>query len=171
MKYLEYYLPEFDHEMQTTRAVLARVPEGRADWRPHAKSTPLGELAQHVANIAGYGEMVLTSGAQDFHPAGSAPVPVPVFRSTDALLASFDRNVAATRAALQRTTEADLTVPWSLKLQGVALFTLPRAAVLRSFVLSHLIHHRGQLSVYLRLLDVPVPSIYGPTADEAPRRA
>lgn len=167
MTYLEHYIPEFDHEMQTTRAVLARVPETRADWRPHPKSTPLGQLAQHVANLVGFGELIVTSTERDVHPPGGTPVATVAFTTTEALLASFDRNVATTRAALQRATESDLTVPWSLKRQGVAFFTLPRAAVLRSFLLSHLIHHRGQLSVYLRLLDVPLPSIYGPTADEA----
>lgn len=166
VRYLESYLPEFDHEMQTTRAVLARVPEAGAGWRPHPKSRPLGELAQHIANLVGFGELIVTTAERDVHPPGGMPVVSEEFTSADALLASFDRNVAATRAALQRAAEADLDAPWSLKRQGVAFFTLPRWAVLRSFLLSHLIHHRGQLSVYLRLLDVSLPSIYGPTADE-----
>ncbi len=169
MNYLEYYVPEFDHEMQTTRAVLARVPEAHAEWRPHPKSTPLGQLAQHIANLVGFGELILTATERDVHPPGGSPVATVAFTTSEALLASFDLNVAATRAALLRTPEADLLVPWSLKRQGVAFFTLPRAAVLRSFLLSHVIHHRGQLSVYLRLLDVPLPPIYGPTADEARR--
>jgi len=164
--YIETYLPEFEQEMLTTRAILARVPGARAEWRPHSKSRPLGELAQHIANLVGFGELIVTATERDVHPPGGAPVVSEEFTSPEALLASFDRNVAATRAALQRTSEADLAVSWSLKRQGVAFFTLPRWAVLRSFLLSHLIHHRGQLSVYLRLLDVPLPSVYGPTADE-----
>lgn len=165
--YIDFYLPEFDHEMETTRRVLARVPEARAEWRPHSKSRPLGELAQHVANLVGFGELIVRQTERDVAPPGGPPVVSVPFTTSAALLQSFDANVASARAAIAGATDADLMVSWSLKRGGVPFFTLPRAAVLRSFLLSHLIHHRGQLSVYLRLLDVPLPAIYGPTADEA----
>lgn len=165
--FIDFYLPEFEHEMVTTRAVLARVPEARADWRPHPKSRPLGELAQHAANLVGFAELIVRQTERDVAPVGGPPVVPVAFTSSAALLASFDANVVAARAAIAGATDAELMVPWSLKRGGAPFFTLPRAAVLRSFLLSHLIHHRGQLSVYLRLLDVPLPPIYGPTADEA----
>ena len=165
--FVDFYLPEFEHEMKTTRAVLARVPEAKAEWRPHPKSRPLGELAQHVANLVGFAELIVRQTERDVAPIGAPPVVTVPFTTSTALLASFDANVVSARAAIAGATDAELMVPWSLKRGGIPFFTLPRAAVLRSFLLSHLIHHRGQLSVYLRLLEVPVPPIYGPTADES----
>lgn len=162
MAIVDALLPEFDHEMTTTRKVLERVPEDKFDWKPHTKSFSLGALAAHVAALPTWGAETLNKSEIDV--AGVQPPAAPP--SKTALLAAFDANVAATRAALAGKTDAELVAMWTLKRGGKTLFSMPKTAVLRSFVLSHLIHHRGQLSVYLRLLDVPVPSIYGPSADE-----
>jgi len=159
-------LSQFDHEMQTTRNVLAVVPEARADWRPHPRSTALGVLAQHVANLVGFGPLIVRQEERDVHPPGEPPRASVPFTGTAPLLASFDANVEATREALAGASDETLLVPWALKNGGKVLFSMPRVSVLRSFLISHVIHHRGQLSVYLRLLDVPLPSIYGPTADQ-----
>ena len=162
MPLVDALLPEFDHEMTTTRKVLERVPEDKFDWKPHAKSFSVGELATHVANLPTWGTETLTKSEIDL--AGGQRVAA--LASKAELMAAFDRNVAATRAALTGKTDPELLAIWSLKRGGKTIFSMPKTAVLRSFVLSHVIHHRGQLSVYLRLLDVPVPSIYGPSADE-----
>jgi uncharacterized damage-inducible protein DinB len=156
-------LPEFDHEMTTTRKLLERVPEEKFDWKPHAKSFSLGALATHLANLAMWGSETLEKSEIDI--GGSGPPGAPPSKAE--MLATFDKNVAATRAALVGKTDAELTAMWSLKRGGHTIFSMPKTAVWRSFVLNHLVHHRGQLSVYLRLLDVPVPSMYGPSADEA----
>jgi uncharacterized damage-inducible protein DinB len=121
----------------------------------------------HLANLLAWTEMTLQSTELDLEPPGGSAYTAPAFRSPSETLATFDHNVVAARAALARASDQDLMVSWTLKKAGQNLFTMPRVACLRSFVLNHLIHHRGQLSVYLRLCDVPVPSIYGPTADEA----
>ena len=156
-------VPEFDHEMTTTRKLLERVPEDKFDWKPHAKSFSLGALAAHVAHLATWGAETLNKSEIDI--GGGQPPSAPPSKSE--LLADFDKNVAATRAALTGKTDAELMAVWSLKRDGHTLFSMPKTVVWRSFVLNHLVHHRGQLSVYLRLLDIPVPSIYGPSADEA----
>ena len=156
-------VPEFDHEMTTTRKLLERVPEDKFDWKPHAKSFSLGALATHLANLPMWGAETLNKS--EFDVAGGQPPSAPPSKAE--MLASFDKNVAATRAALTGKTDAELMSIWSLKRGGHTLFSMPKAVVWRSFVLNHLVHHRGQLSVYLRLLDVPVPSMYGPSADEA----
>lgn len=165
--FLEYYLGEFDHEMQTTRTLLARVPDASADWRPHPRSTPVGTLAQHITNLVGFGALIAQAPERDIAPVGGPPyAPVP-FTTTAAMLDAFDANVAASRAAIARLTEPALREPWTLRAGAHTIFSMPRAAVLRTYLLNHVIHHRGQLSVHLRLLNVPLPSIYGPTADEA----
>jgi uncharacterized damage-inducible protein DinB len=164
MPIVDALLPEFDHEMTTTRKVLERVPEDKFDWKPHAKSTALGALAAHVATIAMWGEVTMTKSEIDL--GGSGPPRAMASRAD--LLATFDKNAAATRAALAGKTDQELMAPWSLKNSGKTMFTMPKAVVWRSFVMNHVIHHRAQLAVYLRLLDVPVPSIYGPSADENP---
>jgi uncharacterized damage-inducible protein DinB len=157
-------LPEFDHEMSTTRKLLERLPEGKFAWKPHAKSMSLGDLATHVANIAYWGEVTLAQPEIDLGAAGRLEADT----SRAQVLARFDRNVAATRAALAGKGDAELMAPWSLKNNGHTMFTMPKAVVWRSFVMNHLIHHRAQLSVYLRMHDVPLPAMYGPSADEAP---
>ena len=155
-------LPEFDHEIATTRKLLERVPDGKFDWKPHQKSMSLGQLASHVATLASWGSMTLNAPEFDMHGDFQAPL----LGTRADLLASFDKETAAARAALAGKSDAELMAPWSLKREGKTIFTMPKAAVLRSFVMNHLVHHRGQLSVYLRLNDVAVPSIYGPSADE-----
>ena len=157
-------LPEFDHEMATTRTLLERVPVD-ADWKPHVKSMTLGRLSAHVSEIPGWGTTTLTSTELDFNPPGGQPYVSPTYGSTAALVKAFDDNVAAARSAIAAASDADLMVPWSLKNGGQTVLTMPRVAVLRTFVMNHLIHHRAQLGVYLRLKDVPLPSCYGPTAD------
>ena len=155
-------LPEFDHEMATTRTVLERVPDGRFDWKPHDKSFSLGQLAQHVATIVWWGSITLEQS--DFDVAGGPKV-TPV-ENRAALLELFDRHRTATRQALTGKTDAELMAPWALKHGAATIFSMPKATVWRSFVMNHLVHHRGQLSVYLRMQDVPLPAMYGPSADE-----
>ena len=158
-------LPEFDHEMGTTRRLLVRVPEAELTWKPHDKSMSMGQLAGHLANLASWGTIILTSTAFDLATMPRDRTPeLPA--SVAALLATFDGKVAAARAELAPKTDAELMAMWTLKQDGEQVFTMPRISAFRSFVLNHTIHHRGQLSVYLRLKDVPLPSIYGPTADE-----
>jgi len=157
----EMLLPEFDQEAASTRLLLERVPAQDAGWKPHPKSASLGALAVHVANLASWLGTALTSTELDL---AVAPTPAP-FTTVEALLATFDANVAGSRAALAKAVDADFAVLWSLKSGGQVYFTLPRAVIVRSFALSHLIHHRAQLGVYLRLRDVPLPPCYGPTAD------
>jgi uncharacterized damage-inducible protein DinB len=162
----ESILPEFEHEMETTRLVLSRVPTGQADWKPHPKSRSLGELACHVADLPRFVPWILSSDSFDpAPPEGPAYTPYR-FESCERLLERLDENVGRARDAIAATpSDAEFMVPWSLKRAGKTIFTVPRVAALRSFLLNHLIHHRGQLTVYLRLQDVPLPSVYGPTAD------
>lgn len=158
-------LPEFDYEMANTRKTLERVPDDKWDWKPHDKSFPMGNLATHLANLPSWGALAVSSDSFDLAPGGQ-PVKTPELNSTAAVLAKFDENVAATRAAIAGVNDEDLFKPWTLLSNGKTIMTLPKIAVLRSFVVNHMIHHRAQLGVYLRLNDLPVPSIYGPSADE-----
>ena len=158
-------LPELDQELATTRAVLAAVPEAKTSFRPHKKSWTLGELSLHVANVLTWLPITLRSTELDLSPPGGPSFVPPTFESARATLEAFEGNARAARAALAAATDAELAVPWTLKRGGQPLFTLPRSACLRSFVMNHLIHHRGQLTVYLRLMDAKVPAIYGASAD------
>ena len=164
MSIADSLLPEFDHEMAVTRKVLERVPEDKFEWTPHPKSMSMVALATHVATIPSWGLPTLTETELDL---GGQNQNTAVTSRAD-LLSRFDRNVAGTRAALIGKTDAEMMTIWSLKNNGQKLFTMPRASVWRGFVLNHLVHHRAQLGVYLRLNDVPVPAMYGPSADEAP---
>ena len=156
-------LPEFDREMTTTRKLLERLPEDKLDWKPHPKSMSLGDLATHVATIPMWGSVTMNKTEIDLGGAGrQAPV-----RSRAELLAMFDKHVTETRAAVAGKGDGEFMAPWTLKNSGQTIFTMPKAAVWRGFVMNHLIHHRAQLSVYLRMNDVPLPSMYGPTADDA----
>lgn len=160
-------LPEYDHEMATTRRVLERVPEARLAWKPHDKSMSLGQLAGHIANLPFWCLKTLETSALDLDDAG-LPNQAPILpESQAALVRDFDTKVAAARTLLAAVTDAELLAPWTLTRGGQEIFTMPRISTIRSFVLNHLIHHRGQLTVYLRLNGVPLPPIYGPTADEA----
>jgi|SRR5690606_27584783 len=160
MSIADTLLPEFDQEMATTRRVLERVPDGDPNWKPHPKSFSVAHLAQLVARLPGWIGRTLTT--TELELAGGDGYSE---ESTDSLVRLLDKNVRASREAIVAAKDSDYEVPWTLKLNGQVLFTQPRGAVVRQHI-SHLSHHRGQLSVYLRLLDVPVPSIYGPTADE-----
>lgn len=153
-------LAEFDLEMASTRRLLERVPGERGKWKPHEKSFALGHLAQLVSQMPGW--ITRTLREPSINLAAGAGYS---FQPTDALLADFDRNVGTAREALAQVTGAALDEPWSLMMGEQILFTTPRGATVRGN-LNHLIHHRGQLTVYLRLLDVPLPQVYGPTADE-----
>jgi uncharacterized damage-inducible protein DinB len=153
-------LKEFDQEMATTRRLLNRVPSEKARWKPHEKSFPLGHLTQLVSWMPGWIANTLREPHIDLAAAGGYS-----FEPTEVLVDQFDRNVAQARDALASVVGPALDAPWSLKHGDQVLFTAPRGEVVRTH-LSHLIHHRGQLSVYLRLVDVPLPPIYGPTADE-----
>jgi uncharacterized damage-inducible protein DinB len=155
-------LPEFDHEMATTRTLLERVPDGHFDWKPHGKSYSLGQLAQHVATLPWWGQVTLQQ--TEFDVAANPPLAPVATRA--ALLDLFDRHSAATRQALNGKTDAELMAPWALKNGDATIFSMPKITVWRSFVMNHLVHHRGQLSVYLRMQDVPLPAMYGPSADE-----
>jgi len=158
-------LPEFDHEMANTRKTLERVPDDKFNWKPHEKSFPMGALATHLANLPSWASLAVGSDSFDMAPEGK-PLKTPELHTREAVLETFDKNIAAARQAIQNASDADLFKPWSLLASGKTLLTLPKAAVLRSFVMNHIIHHRAQLGVYLRLNDIPVPSIYGPSADE-----
>ena len=160
MSIAEALVPEFEQEMATTRRLLERVPSDRGPWKPHPKSFALGHLAQLVSWMPGWIANTVSRTELDL-----AVAPGYSFETTETLLAGFDQNVRDARRALDAAKDADFAVPWSLKRGDRVLFTAPRGAVVRTHI-SHLSHHRGQLTVYLRLLDVPIPSIYGPTADE-----
>lgn len=158
-------LPEFDHETGVTRRLLERVPEKDFSWKPHEKSYSLGELATHVANLPRFAPLILAAPELDI-------VAIPrdawgtVPSSTTELVSRFGSNVKEARAALASKTDPEYFALWTLKRSGETIFTLPKIAAVRSFLMNHSIHHRGQLSVYLRLRNVPLPAMYGPTADE-----
>lgn len=159
----EVLLPEFDHEMANTRKTLERVPEDKFGWRPHEKSPTMIWLAGHVANIPSYGPVTLSTEFFDLEAPFERPKEP---RSRNELLDGFDANVKSCRAAIAAASDEQFRTAWTLKAGAKTIFTMPRVAVLRSMMMSHLIHHRAQLGVYLRLNDVPVPAIYGPSADE-----
>jgi uncharacterized damage-inducible protein DinB len=159
-------LPEYDHELATTRRLLERVPEAEFGWTPHPKSMTLGQLAGHVASIPFWCSATMDAPSYDVSSSNHKEARLEAPASRETLLKEFDTKVAAARASLAKATDAEMMAPWTLKSGTHEIFTLPRISALRSFVMNHLIHHRGQLSVYLRLKDVPLPPIYGPTADE-----
>lgn len=167
MSVIQGLLQEFDQEAATTRKCLERVPAGKGSYTPHPKSMTLGRLAGHIVEIPGWVAVTLQNDEFDVAPVDGPKHEALELDAAAALLEHFDRNVAGARAALAVAAEADLGRPWSLKSGGQIAFTLPKGAVLRNFVLNHLVHHRAQLALYLRLHDIPVPSIYGPSADES----
>ncbi len=156
---------EFEHEAAVTRRLLERVPGDRLDWQPHERSMTLGRLVGHIGELPGWGRTTVEQPEVDL-----AAVP-PEQRgatagSVDGLLADFDRGVEGFAAALATTDDERMLESWTLRRGDQVIFELPRIAALRGFIMSHMIHHRGQLTVYLRLLEVPLPQVYGPTADE-----
>jgi len=160
MSFAETLLPEFDLEMASTRKAIERVPTDKGAWKPHPKSFSLGHLTQLIATMPGWLTNIATQSELDLARGAGYSL-----ESTDSLVARFDKLVAEARTALANLKDADLAAPWSLKHGDRVLLTTPRGVTIRSTI-NHLVHHRGQLTVYLRLIDVPVPSIYGPTADE-----
>ncbi|HLK34875.1 MAG TPA: DinB family protein [Terriglobales bacterium] len=159
-------LPEFDQEMANTRKTLERVPDSKFSWKPHEKSSAMGALAGHLANIPGWLAFTIKEDSLDLAPGGKQMEPPPTPKTNKELLAEFDKNVKDGRAVLAAASDGELMKPWSLLNNGKVTMTLPKVAVIRGFVMNHLIHHRAQLGVYLRLNNLPVPAIYGPSADE-----
>lgn len=166
MTYAQTLLPEFDQEMANTRKVLAQIPDDKFDWRAHPKSNTIGWNANHLADMPSWAVNILTQDELDVAPVGGEPWSMPNATTTKDVLDMFDKNVAAARTAIESVSEADLPKTWSLLQAGQPIFTMPRAAVIRGFVMNHMIHHRAHLCVYLRLNDIPVPGMYGPTGDE-----
>jgi uncharacterized damage-inducible protein DinB len=156
-------LPEFDHEFATLRKTLERVPEGKGEYAPHVKSMPMGKLAGHLAELPLWVNSTLEKDELDFATMNYTPF---VPGSTAELLKVLDDGLAKARPVLAATSDADMMKPWTLRQGAQVFFTMPKIAVLRSFVMNHMIHHRAQLGVYLRLNDVAVPATYGPSADE-----
>ncbi len=163
MSIAELILPEFDHETATTRTLLERVPETHTAWKPHDKSMSLGELAIHIASIPAWASITLERTEFDTNPPDGQPLTRPTFESSRQLLKTYDEHVEAARALLVARSDGEFLVQWTLKNAGKSQFSMPRLAAFRSFVLNHAVHHRGQLSVYLALLDVPIPNLYGAT--------
>lgn len=159
-------LPEFDREMGTTRRLLERVPDPALGWKPHEKSMSLGQLATHLARLTSWTPTIVDGTTFDMAVARAMPRPAPA-ASAAALVALFDQHTSAARATFAGKSDADWLTVWTLTNGTEVVFTVPRVSAFRTMVLNHAIHHRGQLSVYLRLNDVPLPSIYGPTADES----
>ena len=155
-------LPEFDHEMASTRKILERVPEEDLHFQPHPKSMPLGRLAGHITELSGWVTPVMQREKLELDASYKPYIPA----SQKELLERFDKNVGESRAALSGVSDEQLAVAWTLKFGGQTIFTLPRVAAYRGMVMSHLIHHRGQLGVYLRVLEIEIPGMYGPSADD-----
>ncbi|HEV7682183.1 MAG TPA: DinB family protein [Pyrinomonadaceae bacterium] len=163
MKLIDSLRAEFDHEAQTTRKYFERLPDDKLDWRPHEKSFTVAGLAGHIVEFTGWTVPILNEDGIDFDPKTYQPY-TPL--SVADLLNTFDDNVAKSKQALADASEETIELPWSIKIMGSVIFERPKATTFRDIALSHVIHHRGQLSVYLRLLGVAVPGAYGPTADE-----
>lgn len=159
-------LPEFDFEMQNTRKTLERVPEDKWSWKPHEKSGTVGWLAGHIATMVSWTPVTINTEQLDYAPVGGPAYQPPKIENRKELLAAFDKNVAQARAALASVSDPEIMKNWTLLAGGKTVFTLPRVACIRNMILNHSIHHRAQLTVYFRLLGVPVPALYGPSADE-----
>ena len=166
MSIAQSLLPEFDHEMANTRKCLERIPEDKLDWRPHPKSFDFQGLATHLANLPKWTVVTLRETSFDMEPVDGEPAQEEAIETVAGAVEMFDANIAAARDAIASASDEELMTPWSLLKGGEPMLTLPRIAVLRGFIMNHAIHHRAQLGVYLRLNDVPVPALYGPSADE-----
>lgn len=159
----ETLLPEFDAEMESTRKMLAAVPDGKWDWKPHTKSMSVGQLTGHITDMASWSVEIIEKESLALNPGEYKPY---VPQSSQELLSSFDEKRTQARAAIAKASDADLAQVWTMSWDGQKIIEMPRIAVLRSMMINHIIHHRGQLSVYVRLLDSKVPGLYGPSADE-----
>ena len=163
MSIAQSLLPEFDNEMANTRKMLERIPENKFDYKPDPKSMPMGQLASHIVEMVGWLKDTIQLPSIDIPP-DMKPY---VATSRKDLLERFDQNAASSRAELAGVSDQAMMQEWTLKFAGNPMFSMPRAAVIRSMIMNHVIHHRAQLSVYYRLNGVPVPGMYGPSADEA----
>jgi uncharacterized damage-inducible protein DinB len=162
MSISQMLLPEFDEEMANTRKMLEKVPDDQLAYLPHPKSMTLGRLASHVAEMVGWGGNTLETELLELQ-AGQKPFSA---KSRQEILDTFDKSVPKTRALIEKATDEDWGKIWTLKFGDKTVFSMPRTAVMRGAVMNHLIHHRAQLSVYLRMVDVEIPGMYGPSADE-----
>ncbi|MDA7980557.1 MAG: DinB family protein [Pirellulales bacterium] len=160
-------IPEFEAEMANTRKVLERIPDDKLDWKIHEKSNTIGWVANHLADIPGWVDMTINKASLDVAPVDGEPYQTPSESTTAAILALFDDNVAKAKPILEGVEDATLMQPWSLLQGGQELMTLPKLVVVRTWVFNHSIHHRAHLCVYLRVNDLPVPGLYGPSGDEA----
>ncbi len=167
MSYAESILPEFDEEMAYTRKVLEKIPDDKFNWKAHPKSNTIGWNANHLAEIPGWVQGTLTQESWDFAPVGGEPYQSPNLTTRKGILELFDKNVAAARKALASVKDDAMSKSWSLLQGGQPIITMPRSAVMRRFIINHTIHHRAHLCVYLRLNDIPVPGMYGPSGDES----
>jgi uncharacterized damage-inducible protein DinB len=156
-------LSEFDHEMATTRKMLERFPEDKVEWRPHETCMTLGRLAGHVAELATWTTVTINQDKLEMDPTNYKPN---IVTSRAAALKQFDETVSSARAAIAGASDETFMKPWTFIAGGKTVFTMPKIAVMRSFVMNHMIHHRGQLAAFYRIAGVPVPSIYGPSKDE-----
>jgi uncharacterized damage-inducible protein DinB len=164
MTIAELLLPEVEREMATTRRVLERVPDDKLAWKPHDRSWSMGDLASHIVNSVKWTGVTMNQTEFDLASVSPDALNQPATHRAE-LLAWFDANAAAAREALG-TSDADYFVPWTLRHGAQVFFTMPRYHCIRSYLLNHIVHHRAQLGVYLRLNDIPVPAMYGPSADE-----
>lgn len=166
MSIAQSLLPELDQEMAGTRKTLERIPEEKFEWRPHPKSFTMIALATHIANMVGWGAVTIKQDSFDYAPPGAEPYQEVPAKSVAELLEKFDKGLAEFREALAGASDEALMKDWSLLGGGAVVFTMPRIACLRGMIFNHLVHHRAQLGVYLRMNDAPVPALYGPSADE-----
>ena len=166
MSIAQSILPEFEHEMAGTRKTLERIPDDKLQWRAHPKSNTIGWVGSHLAEIPGWVAPTLNQDSWDINPVGGEPYRTPNLTSRQAMLDMFDKGVAEARRAIDATPDDEFMQPWSLLAAGETLMTMPRIGVIRSFILNHTIHHRAFLCSYLRLNDIPVPALYGPSGDE-----
>ncbi|MBI5083486.1 MAG: DUF664 domain-containing protein [Acidobacteria bacterium] len=167
MTIAESLLPEFDQEMANTRKSLERLPDAQFDWRPHEKSFTLGGLVTHIVGMTGWVDYVMQTDSLDYAPVGQEPMKETPLTSASEALARFDEGVAKARAALAGASNLTMAKPWTLLAGGKEVFKMPRIAVMRGMIMNHLIHHRGQLTVYMRMSGATVPALYGPSADES----
>jgi uncharacterized damage-inducible protein DinB len=168
MNVADLLLPEFNEEMSNTRKVLERIPDDKLEWKAHPKSNTIGWVGAHLAEIPGWLAPTIEQDSWDIHPVGGEPYRTPTFGSSREILASFDANVAAAQKVLPTATNEALMKNWSLLMQGKPIFTMTRYSCIRSFMINHTVHHRAFLCSYLRLNDIPVPGMYGPSGDENP---
>lgn len=166
MSFAKMFLPELEHEVANTRKCIERFKDDQLGWKPHAKSMSVAQLISHLAELPGWTGATFQLNELDLSPPGGPAYTPTIFTSVAETLAAFDKGVEEAKAVLAAASDEAFGEPWTMLMGGNVIFTLPRVAVLRTWILNHMIHHRGQLSVYLRLLDIPVPGIYGPSADE-----